>query len=550
MSDIDPTLVVFQPQNNLVVTPNQPFLVMGQVTNPWHNPEEPVTIRSVTVQVDGEPLIEATRKIVPNKHQTIVMFKAFAEVTGGQDPHTVTVTATNDNGLSATSTVSVFTGPIFAVDAPALELDIRPFIVHPNDPIFDPNDPKIQKLIGRIQQQLRPLSTLLASSGKVLIGPNLVVTNDSDGKPVVRMGLWIEDPAFPVVPSSPPDFPLPRLLPEAASASFNTVPLLPVPEGPAFALSIPVTTLQTFLDAAAPLLKTAASQQGASLESITVYTNSPGSVTTSFIGTGTAGIPFSVSVTESLGTKSLPAALPHQSVPAVIGSSHSASVGGIPDWFIAFGTAVAPFALVAIDLGNQVADQVTGILTPLIAGIPSRIPFGNTDIPATPLSYDFPTLVLDWKSFEATDSGILGTGTTTIDARDQSMVALTIEGSHRIVGYQDDFAGGAGKTYNFTLVNLAPDTDKFSWQVFGTVSNEDSIAILPFDQAGSFSVFFRLPRHKDIHGRLIVLPGIYPFTLTVNATETRGSDSSKTLCGSDAIMVEVEVKQNPNVPRE
>jgi hypothetical protein len=66
------------------------------------------------------------------------------------------------------------------------------------------------------------------------------------------------------------------------------------------------------------------------------------------------GIPFSVSVTEALGTTFLADAQPPQSVPAMAGSSHSASVGGIPDWFIYLPPfAFNLFAVFAVELGNK-----------------------------------------------------------------------------------------------------------------------------------------------------------------------------------------------------
>ena len=108
-----PNLTVFAPRNDAVVNLNQPFQVSGEATD--LGMPEPVLIDSVTVRVDGGPVIDAKLTMVPKPKQTIVNFSASAEVTGGQDPHTVT--ATNDQERSATQTVSVFTGPAFEVDA-------------------------------------------------------------------------------------------------------------------------------------------------------------------------------------------------------------------------------------------------------------------------------------------------------------------------------------------------------------------------------------------------------------------------------------------------
>ena len=82
-------------------------------------------IDSVTVQIDGGPIMNATRKIIPNKTLTDVSFHASVQISSGNDPHTDTVVATNDQGLHATKTISVFTGQTaFQVDAPAVLLDL------------------------------------------------------------------------------------------------------------------------------------------------------------------------------------------------------------------------------------------------------------------------------------------------------------------------------------------------------------------------------------------------------------------------------------------
>lgn len=459
-------------------------------------------------------------------------------MTGGQDPHTVTVTATNDGNVSVVQTVAVFTGPVFEVDAPSVLVDI--VVPSPVDIRSDP----FPSLIGQFQRQLGNISASLASVGKVLAGPNLFLDTTSSTIPVLRIGLWIEDPTFPVLPPSGP-FSLPLLSDQAASAGFNTVPLLPVPtQNPfSFAISIPVTTLQKLLDALAPALKAAASQQGASLDSLTVQISSPGSVTTSFTGSGTLGISFSVSVTEALGTTFLGDAQPPQNVPAAVGSSPSASVGGIPDWFIFFpASAVTLFAAFAVELGQQVADQVTGLVQPLVAGIPSRIPFSNKMFPSFPFLPvpDFPLFVPNWRSFGVDNFGILGTGTASIEPRNQTMVDMRVTGVSHIRGYQEDLAGGAGQTYGFALINISPDPDKFNWQVSGTGSTGGSIDRNPFDQGGNISVVFPLP--------LTVKPGTFPFTLAVSATETCGSDTSKTLTASTSMDIQVEVLPNPRTP--
>ena len=111
MAVTKPQLTVFGPRNNDTVNLNQPFPVTGQVTNQFVS-GEPVTIDSVTVRVDSGPVIDANLTVVPDKTQTRVNFAASAQVTGGADPHAVTVTATNDQGISTAQMISVLTAPV------------------------------------------------------------------------------------------------------------------------------------------------------------------------------------------------------------------------------------------------------------------------------------------------------------------------------------------------------------------------------------------------------------------------------------------------------
>ena len=189
------------------------------------------------------------------------------------------------------------------------------------------------------------------------------------------------------------------------------------------------------------------------------------------------------------------------------------------------------------DAGNQ----FNGIVQPLIAGFPPQIPFSNAMLPEGVQAPDFPVLILNWTTFGTTTSGIIGTGTTALENRDQSMVSVNIDGASFISGYQEDLAGGAGQNYHYKLGNLAPDADKFKWQTSGAHSESGSISRDNFDQAGNFNAVFNLP--------LKVTPNKYPFTLTVNASETCGSDPKKKLTASSSKSVTVEVKKNPKVPQ-
>lgn len=108
MAVTKPQLMILVPHNNGAVNLNQPFPVGGQVTNQFVSGDL-VLIDSVTVRVDNGPVTEAQLTPVKDRTQTKVNFAASAQVTGGQDPHSVAVTATNDRGASMTQTISVLT---------------------------------------------------------------------------------------------------------------------------------------------------------------------------------------------------------------------------------------------------------------------------------------------------------------------------------------------------------------------------------------------------------------------------------------------------------
>lgn len=545
-----PTLTIDQPPDDLVVQPNQPFLVTGHASE--RAGPEPFLIDSVTVQVDDQPAIDATLKHLPDRTSMLYAYRASAQVVGGQDPHTVAVTATSDQDVSTTRTVSIFTGPVFTVAAPAVLIDVSPFA-------SEPDDPKVIAWLTKIQNQLRPLANVVASAGMLLAGPNVVKTTNEQGLPVLRFGLWIEDPGFPVVAPSLL-FPLARLSDEAAAAGFDTVPLLPVPHGtllsPAFALSVPTTTLQRILDAALPAAQAAASQGGATLKSLTVSTTPPATVTTTASGDlplafpfdGAA--PFSITILEMLGRQQRPDPVAPEvmvNAPAIIGSTHWSSSGDAFDWFVSllnpliFVTLVYASTQVS-DAADEAGKQFNGAAGPLLAALPSSIPFKNTELPELPIALpDFPAFVLDWESFGVAPSGILGTGTVAIEARDQSKVSTEIDGIAEVIGYQEELAGGAGQGYGFKLVDIAPDQGAFTWSISGTAAAHGSIDVSPFTQSGNFGAVFPLPLHVKV--------GTYPFTLETQATETCGSDPTKKLTASASVDVTVEVRPNPKVPK-
>jgi len=85
MTVTKPQVTVLGPRHGATVNLNQPFPVTGQVTNQFVS-TEPVMIDSVTIRVDGEPVIKARLTVVPDKTRTKVNFAASAQLTGGEDP--------------------------------------------------------------------------------------------------------------------------------------------------------------------------------------------------------------------------------------------------------------------------------------------------------------------------------------------------------------------------------------------------------------------------------------------------------------------------------
>jgi hypothetical protein len=489
--------------------------------------------------VDGGPVINASRTRVHNPTLTEVSFHASVQVTGGPDPHTVTVTATDDQGISVTQTRHVFAGTPFAVDAPAVVVDI----LSP-EPI---NEFLVLGETQPIQKALAGLSASLATIGKIIAGPNFQFFNSSDPRHSSRMriGFWIEDASFPVVKRK--DLPLPILSDQSAALGFALAPPVPVPDVVrSFGVSVPLGTLQKLVDAAAPDIRSAASDQGVSLDSITVQTTSPESVTTRFTGSLPLGVPFDLSVTEVLGLKQRPDATPL--VPAVVSSSHSSGLGSVIDLIIA--AILKPFrAVLAIEFlelrstANSADQQITGLMQSLVAGIPPTFPFRNTLLPfdvSTPP--EFPAIVLFWSSFAAAKSGILGSGDLSIEARNQDEVSLSIDGPNQISGNEGELAGNVQRDYSFTLGNLAPDADKFTWHVSGGSGTRSGSIESNFGLGGTFTVDFPLPLHAV---------GKFGFTLTVTATETCGTDSTKTLNASTSMAVVFEIKHvvNPQLKR-
>lgn len=97
-------LNIFQPMQNQIVKTGQLFSVSGEATD--RGGSEPILIDSVTVTVDDQPLINAPLTTIPDPTQTRRDFQVMVQVST-PGPHTIVVTATNDNGLSTTKNVIV-----------------------------------------------------------------------------------------------------------------------------------------------------------------------------------------------------------------------------------------------------------------------------------------------------------------------------------------------------------------------------------------------------------------------------------------------------------
>ena len=292
--------------------------------------------------------MKATLKHIPNKQEVDVTFSATVQIAGSGDPHTLRVTVQSDAGVPVTKTVTVTAGP--RLQAPAVLIDLAPVTA------FDPSSPMVQTLLGNIAKELSntPLLRDLANTNKMVVGPSAMQLTEP--RPLLRLGLWILDANFPAneLIKATKDFPMPQLTAAVAQESFGLAPLLNAPppsEVPpaslplmGFALSVPVTTLQTLLDAMMPDLVAQAASSDVTLETGRIQVDSAGSVTTTFTGQLPASIGITANLTEKLGTAQR--AGTQQSMPLVVSSSHSVSVGDELDWFI--GTFVPIVGLVLV----------------------------------------------------------------------------------------------------------------------------------------------------------------------------------------------------------
>jgi hypothetical protein len=103
-----PRLDIVQPRPDAVVIAEQDFTVSGVAID--RGQPEPIMIDSVSVRVDNGPAIEAALTPGHPSPETVFNFEAQTRVSATQGPHTISVTAVNDRGRSATRSVTVFVG--------------------------------------------------------------------------------------------------------------------------------------------------------------------------------------------------------------------------------------------------------------------------------------------------------------------------------------------------------------------------------------------------------------------------------------------------------
>jgi hypothetical protein len=515
-----PTLTIQSPAPNTTVPHGQPLHVGGIARGAGG--AEPVLVDTVTVALDGGQPVEADLTIV--KHQSVptVTYSASVEVPEQPGTHTVRVVATCDNLTTATGTVQVLRDVTVVVPAPAVLIDLEP----PAPVAVD--DITVLELVGAVQRAVAARAGALAGLGVVLAGPNVLATTDAAGIPILRLGLWLVDPAFPVVPPAPPQFPLPRLTPSQAEAGFALVSALPrghrvgFTDTP-FGLRIPVATLQRLVDLGV------AKARNDSVEFVRVTATPPATVTTrvhgSFLGVG-----FDVDVTETLSVGPVPGADPEQSVPHV-DVQHSSALGDLLTWLLGALVPILDVILLvgSIELGDA-TDQIPGVVSALTGDLPARVPIRNTSLPpqARP-QFTFPQIVLDWTAFGVEADGVVGAGRALLVDRDPAAARLAIggPGSLQIPAGELDVS----VVYNLALSGVRPDPGRLSWTLNGPHASADSGTVEPD----------ALAAHADLPLDFVLPQAVNAavFTAETIAVETCGTDPTRTISVSASKSINV-----------
>jgi hypothetical protein len=106
-------------------------------------------------------------------------------------------------------------------------------------------------------------------------------------------------------------------------------------------------------------------------------------------------------------------------------------------------------------------------------------------------------------------------------------VSIQLNGRGEISGSAAELQRGVEATLQYSLFNIAPDSNGLTWQISGAGSSRGALTGNP----GSFIARLPMPLFPE--------PGImYSFTVTLNAVETSGA-SKLTRSASAAIIVEM-----------
>jgi hypothetical protein len=500
-------VTIQSPQPDFVVPDSQALHVAGVATGTGGF--EPVLVDAVQVSVDGGPTVAATKHVVAHQKVPTVTFSASVAVGDQPGAHTVTVVVTDDNQAHASASVQVLRDISVVVPPPAILIDLEPPFP------TTPDDPSVQDLVSTVSQTLATQASQLTSAGLLLVGPNVIATQDAAGIPILRLGIWLLDAGFPVQPPAP-QFPLPRLSAPQAVAGFALVP--PLRRGhrigftdTPFGVRVPQTTLQRLADFARV-------QAGNSdVESITVSVAPPATASTVVSGSH-LGISFSIDIEETLSVAPVAGVDPAQSIPHV-DSQYSTNVGSLLDWLI--GALIPIFGGILV-IGSvelaQNAGQVPGVVAGLLSGLPARVPVRNTSLPAQAQSqFDFPQIVLDWSAFGVNNDGLEGAGDAIIAERDQAGARLTVAGpgSLNIPHGESDI----DTVYRLRLWQIKPDDGGLTWRLHPQVGTDHAGTADPgvLAEGADVDFDFILPPHS--------LQGT--FTISASAVETCGTDATK-----------------------
>jgi hypothetical protein len=505
-----PNVRVEFPPTDFTVPDGQPLHVAGVATGSAGG--EPVPVSTVRVHVDGGTAVDASVHVVARQKVPTVTFAASVDVPTQPGLHTVTVVATDENHNHATASVQVLRDTTVVVPAPAIVIDLEPPMA------ISADDPVLLDVVSTVQQTMADAAGRLASAGLVLAGPNVIAGVDGADIPILRLGIWVVDPDFPVVPPAPPQFPLPRLSSIDAEAGFALVP--PLSRGhrvgftdTPFGVRVPQTTLQQLADVAR------LEAGNSDVDSITVTLAEPNTASTVVTGSH-LGIGFSIDITETLSVAPLTGVDPPQSLPHV-DSQHSTSVGGLPDWLLG---AVIPILGGMLLLGSAElaadAEQVPGVVTAVLSGLPARVPLRNTSLPPQwRAQFDFPQLVLNWTSFAVNGQGVEGAGDAILSERDQAGARVSVAGpgSLQIANGEHDI----DTTYRLQLWQIRPDAGRLTWRLHPPVGPDDNGTGDPdvLAQSAAVDLDFQLPLHAK-QGT---------FTISAGAVETCGTDPTKAL---------------------